>query len=345
MNYIKLLTGFFQKVSEDDRLNPTHISMYVSLFQLWNANRFKNPISISRSLVMHVCKISSTATYHKCIKELHQFGYLTYTPSYNPYKGSLVLLFDFYPDEKEEQEEKEESFQENKSPKNSPKNTDNITKNQTGKSKKKESIHTKNQTSDYQQLDLFCRAKIETSSKQALIPYINNTNIINIKDKHKKENEISKPVFSKKNNIEMKKEKEKNSAKKETQKTSKKAPSETENNSKKAPSGDGVNSNKAPQGVGVKAPSGVGVRVGVPTLDSVLEYFLLKKYAPIEAEKFFNYFQSNGWLVGGKAKMKDWNAAARNWVLNAKKYNQPKAPSPIATNLQTLKNKNYNEPL
>ena len=113
MNYIKLLTGFFQKVSDDDRLNPTHISMYVSLFQLWNVNRFKNPISISRSLVMHVCKISSTATYHKCIKELHQFGYLTYSPSYNPYKGSLVLLFDFYPEEEgqeEEQEEKEESF-------------------------------------------------------------------------------------------------------------------------------------------------------------------------------------------------------------------------------------------
>jgi len=323
VNYIKLLTGFFQKVSEDDRLNPTHISMYVSLFQMWNANRFKNPISISRSLVMHVCKISSTATYHKCIKELHQYGYITYTPSYNPYKGSLVLLFDFYPEEEEKPEEKEESFQENEYPKKGLENTENLTNNQTGKIIKKEVIHTKNQTSDYQQLDLFCRTKIETSPKQALIPYINNTNIINIKDKHKKENEISKPNFPKKNNVEVKKEKEKSCAKKETQKTS----------------------NKAPLGVGVssqKAPSGVGV---VPTLDSVLEYFLLKKYSPIEAEKFFNYFQSNGWLVGGKSKMKDWNAAAINWILNAKKYNQPKAPSPIATNLQILKNKNYNEPL
>lgn len=290
---------------------------------------------------MHVCKISSTATYHKCIKELHQYGYITYTPSYNPYKGSLVLLFDFYPEEEEEQEEKEESSQENKSPKSSPKKADNITKNQRSKSSKKEVIHTKNQTSGYQQLDLFCRTKIETSTKQALIPYINNTNKVNIKDKHKKENEISKPNFPKKNNLELKKEKEKSSAKKETQKTSKKAPSGV---GVKAPSETKYNSNKAPSGVGVK----VGV---VPTLDSVLEYFLLKKYAPIEAEKFFNYFQSNGWLVGGKSKMKDWTAAARNWILNAKKYNNPKAcfptssPSPIATNLQTLKNKNYNEPL
>ena len=93
---------------------------------------------------------------------------------------------------------------------------------------------------------------------------------------------------------------------------------------------------------------GAGVGVAIPTLDAVLEYFILKKYAPIEAEKFFNYFQSNGWLVGGKTKMKDWNAAARNWILNAKSYSQSKPaimPNAIPSNLQVVKNKNYNEPL
>ena len=91
----------------------------------------------------------------------------------------------------------------------------------------------------------------------------------------------------------------------------------------------------------------VGEKVGViPSLDAVLEYFILKKYAPIEAEKFFNYFESVGWLVGGKAKMKDWNAAARNWVLNAKGYcPPPRYNAPLPSNLQTIKNKNYNEPL
>lgn len=31
-----------------------------------------------------------------------------------------------------------------------------------------------------------------------------------------------------------------------------------------------------------------------------------------DPEEFFNYYESNGWQVG-RAKMKDWKAAARNW--------------------------------
>lgn len=95
MNYIKHLAGFFNRVAGDERLNPTHVSMYVSLFQFWNASRFQNPISISRNELMKVSKISAKATYHKCMKELNDFGYLQYKPSYNPFKGSLVYLFNF----------------------------------------------------------------------------------------------------------------------------------------------------------------------------------------------------------------------------------------------------------
>jgi len=195
VNYIKLLAGFFEKVSEDDRLNPSHVSMYVSLFQMWNANRFVSPISISRSLVMKVCKISSNATYHKCIKELHQVGYLTYSPSYNPYKGSLVFLFDFYP---EKEEETGAVFEENMGLLFAPKTPANLAKNQTGEVIEKVVIHTKNRTGCYQQLDLFCRTKIERSPKQALVPYINNTNIINKENRYGGENKISNPGFTKK---------------------------------------------------------------------------------------------------------------------------------------------------
>ena len=35
---------------------------------------------------------------------------------------------------------------------------------------------------------------------------------------------------------------------------------------------------------------------------------------PKEAEKFFDHFEANGWKVGGKTPMKDWKAAARNWM-------------------------------
>jgi hypothetical protein len=98
MNYIKHLTGFFEKVALDRTLNPTHVSLYLALFQFWNCSRFKNPISINRDEVMRISKISSKATYHKCLKNLHSLGYINYEPSYNPFKGSLVSLFNFADD-------------------------------------------------------------------------------------------------------------------------------------------------------------------------------------------------------------------------------------------------------
>lgn len=60
----------------------------------------------------------------------------------------------------------------------------------------------------------------------------------------------------------------------------------------------------------------------IPSLDEVVEYLVLEKLASQnEAEKFFDYYQSNGWRVG-KNPMKEWKAAARNWVKNASNYNK-----------------------
>lgn len=95
MNYIKHLTGFFERIMLDRNLNPTHVSLYIALFQFWNINRFQNPISITRDEVMRICKISSKATYHKCMRDLNNKEYIKYESSYNPYKGSMVILFDF----------------------------------------------------------------------------------------------------------------------------------------------------------------------------------------------------------------------------------------------------------
>lgn len=80
-----------------------------------------------------------------------------------------------------------------------------------------------------------------------------------------------------------------------------------------------------------------------PLLREAKNYFAGKKWPGIEAEKFFNYFQSNGWLVGGKTPMKNWKAAAKNWMLNAHKFNNGKIPS--AGKLHTKSDKNYSEPL
>lgn len=39
-----------------------------------------------------------------------------------------------------------------------------------------------------------------------------------------------------------------------------------------------------------------------------------------EAEKCYDYYEANGWKVGGRAPMKDWRAALRNWKRNAAQY-------------------------
>src|SRR5690554_1370897 len=95
VNYIKQLTEAMSKMSDDDRLNPSHVSLYIALFQFWNMNRFKSPISVTRNDVMRVSKIGSNSTYHRCITDLHKWKYLEYLPSYNPFKGSKVNMFIF----------------------------------------------------------------------------------------------------------------------------------------------------------------------------------------------------------------------------------------------------------
>ncbi|WP_422351019.1 hypothetical protein [Flagellimonas sp.] len=95
INYIKHLNGVFGQFSRDSRLNPTHISLYVALFQMWNNNFFKEEFYINREEVMTFSKIGSKSTYHRCIKELSHWNYILYAPSHNPFKGSRIKMFDF----------------------------------------------------------------------------------------------------------------------------------------------------------------------------------------------------------------------------------------------------------
>ena len=92
MNYIKLLNAAFEKFYFDDRLNPTHISLYMALFQEWNSSRFADEMFVNRRDLMRAAKIGSKSTYHRCIVELNDWQYLAYFPSNNPYKGSKIKM-------------------------------------------------------------------------------------------------------------------------------------------------------------------------------------------------------------------------------------------------------------
>ena len=57
-----------------------------------------------------------------------------------------------------------------------------------------------------------------------------------------------------------------------------------------------------------------GSRFVPPTLEEVSAFIAENNYR-VNAEKFIDYYNANGWMVG-KTKMKDWKAAVRNWHRN-----------------------------
>ncbi|WP_445718241.1 hypothetical protein, partial [Flavobacterium sp.] len=295
MNYIKHLTGFFEKVAIDKSLNPTHVSLYIALFQFWNCNRFKNPISISRDEVMRISKISSKATYHKCLKNLHSLGYINYEPSYNPFKGSHVYLFNFSDDLKPIQ-----------------------------KSERKPKIEPLFEQVDEQALNKSCTSD-ETNTEQALVPsinYINNTNNLNIENVSNLNKQAKN--FDEIKNFQLKNEnlkEEKSSAKKEKEEML-----ETLDDANRqmlqtfANSNENQIKNSWQKSSAKKEEKEFVVTSSIvekPKLEEIKSYFQENNFPELEAQKFFNYFSSNGWLVGGKTPMVDWQAAAQNWILNS----------------------------
>ena len=87
-----ILTAFFHTARSDIRLTHTHMSVYFALYQYYIVNDYQNPFRITRSEIMGYAKVS-IATYHKCIADLHSFGYINYNPSYHPAKGSIVHIY------------------------------------------------------------------------------------------------------------------------------------------------------------------------------------------------------------------------------------------------------------
>ena len=247
---------------------------------------------------MRISKIASIATYHKCMKELNSKGYIRYDPSFNPYRGSLVTLFDYSEDLKPGQK------REGKSEKIRPNFEQELNKQRTGS-----------------------KTSTGTSTEQALVSSINNTNITNNSNFENVANleelpqifELEDSIF--KNNLAAEEKEKKLREKKKT--FSDPPPPEIENSF---------------------SPFREQSKESNPDFDEVQKYFLEKNFPDLEAQKFFNYFSSIGWLVGGKTPMVDWTAAAQNWMLNAEKF-KPKNNTPHPDHLHTSNYKNYGEPL
>jgi len=53
----------------------------------------------------------------------------------------------------------------------------------------------------------------------------------------------------------------------------------------------------------------------IPTVEE-----LQNEFPQLDSQRFHDFYSSKGWMIG-KNKMKDWKAAARNWLSNNKKDN------------------------
>ena len=86
----QLIDNFLNRIKDDPRISMTHITTYLSLVHYYYACGKANPIYVFTKQIMPTCKISGVATYHKSIRQLHEYGYIKYVPSYNRFIGSLV---------------------------------------------------------------------------------------------------------------------------------------------------------------------------------------------------------------------------------------------------------------
>lgn len=96
MDYLNIqkhaLSSYFERVASDERLFPTHISLFMALFYFSSGEHPGAPFQTSRPKLMRFSRIRSIATYHKNIKDLISYGYIEYKPSWHPQKGTQIRL-------------------------------------------------------------------------------------------------------------------------------------------------------------------------------------------------------------------------------------------------------------
>lgn len=91
MKLAQQVDRFLRKAANDDRLLPSHISLYMAMFY-YSPDEPGGHFQISRKKLMRFSRIKSIATYHKCIRELVAYRYIKYQPSYDPYRASSASL-------------------------------------------------------------------------------------------------------------------------------------------------------------------------------------------------------------------------------------------------------------
>lgn len=92
MTPLKPLSRFFEAIQGDCRISSTHIGIYAALLYISEDKGFCNPVEAFSSDVMATAKISAHRTYRKCLKDMTEYGYLKYVPSFKKNKASKIFF-------------------------------------------------------------------------------------------------------------------------------------------------------------------------------------------------------------------------------------------------------------
>lgn len=85
--------NFLRDLSNDSRLNVWHLALLYALVQLAYSQNETKIIHVSGSRLMAMAHIKTEPTYYKYFKQIQDFGYIKYIPSYHPgYRSTVELL-------------------------------------------------------------------------------------------------------------------------------------------------------------------------------------------------------------------------------------------------------------
>jgi hypothetical protein len=85
--------SYLSNYMNDPGLNVWHLAILAAILNLGFKQGQWQRIKVSRSKIMALSHINTLPTYHKYFKQLQDFGYIKYSPSYHPGFRSEVELY------------------------------------------------------------------------------------------------------------------------------------------------------------------------------------------------------------------------------------------------------------
>lgn len=333
MNYIRHLNAFFSYVKADNRLTSSHVSLYMAIFQYWNYSRFQNPFPIHRDKLMQLSKIGSKNTYHKCLKDLHLAQYIYCHRALSKFQAIKISIIRLDQKEEKNNTQQLDVFDNAETESHSLKSVQ----------PNKTSLSPNGKGLEGRSCPIIDTDMCPTNDTQ---PCLNNDTgtvpILNGTSTDFNTGTVPNMGHSIKQNI----YKTLNSVCKIPTKIFEKNIKISEAINGFAPVPKMVlnqNSESIKDLPALTPLPPLRERLGVSLLskDDVETFFKENNYPIPEAQKFYYYNHSKGWMLTEKIPIKDWQSLAHKWMLNE---NQKPKPNGKA-NDHTGSNKDYSQPL